>query len=78
MVIWFMKVKLLQYYVAPITATSQSTAAQNRLTVGINVRFYNTKDSEKDFEQRFSFYYDYPGSSQLTGSYIRHRIGRYF
>ncbi len=60
--------EIVQYYVAPITATSQSTAAQNRLTIGINVRFYNTKDSEKDFEQRFSFYYDYPGSSQLTGS----------
>ena len=60
--------EIVEYYVAPITATSQSTAAQNRLTIGINVRFYNTKDSEKDFEQRFSFYYDYPGSSQLTGT----------
>ena len=60
--------EIVDYYVAPITATSQSTAAQNRLTIGINVRFYNTKDVEKDFEQRFSFYYDYPGSAQLTGS----------
>ena len=60
--------EIVVYYVAPITATSQSTAAQNRLTVGINVRFFNTKDETKDFEQRFSFFYDYPGSSQLTGS----------
>lgn len=60
--------EIIEYYIAPITATSQSTAAQNRLTIGVNVRFFNTKDEEKDFEQRFSFYFDYPGSSQLTGS----------
>lgn len=60
--------EIVEYYIAPITATSQSTAAQNRLTIGVNVRFYNTKDEEKDFEQRFSFYFDYAGSIQLTGS----------
>jgi len=60
--------EITEYYISPITATSQSTAAQNRLTVSVNVRFYNTKDEEKDFEQRFSFYFDYPGGTQLTGS----------
>jgi hypothetical protein len=60
--------EIVEYYIAPITATSQNTAAQNRLTIGVNVRFFNTKDEKKDFEQRFSFYYDYPGGSQLTGS----------
>jgi hypothetical protein len=60
--------EIVEYYVSPITATASSTAAQNRLTVGVNVRFINTKDETKDFEQRFSFYYDYPGSSQLIGS----------
>ena len=60
--------EIVEYYIAPITATSQSTAAQNRLTITVNVRFYNTHSVEKDFEQRFSFYYDYEGSVQLTGS----------
>lgn len=60
--------EITEYYIAPITATSQSTAAQNRLTLTVNVRFYNTNDEEKDFEQRFSFYYDYPGGAQLIGS----------
>ncbi|WP_121906514.1 LptE family protein [Ulvibacter antarcticus] len=60
--------EIIEYYIAPITATAQITAAQNRLTIGVNVRFYNTKVPEKDFEQRFSFYFDYPGSQQLTGS----------
>ena len=60
--------EIIEYYIAPITATSEITAAQNRLTIIINVRFYNTKEELKDFEQRFRFYYDYPGSSQLVGS----------
>ena len=60
--------EITQYYIAPITATSQSTAAQNRLTISVNVRFYNTHNEDKDFEQGFSFYYDYPGGTQLTGS----------
>lgn len=60
--------EITEYYIAPISATSQSTAAQNRLTISVKVRFYNSNDAEKDFEQRFSFYYDYPGSTQLVGS----------
>ncbi|MDG2052510.1 MAG: LptE family protein [Flavobacteriaceae bacterium] len=60
--------EIVEYYIAPITATSEITAAQNRLTIIINVRFYNTKEELKDFDQRFRFYYDYPGSSQLVGS----------
>ncbi len=70
--------EIVQYYIAPITATSQSTAAQNRLTVAVNVRFYNTQDSEKDFEQRFSFFFDYPGSSQLTGTTLDNAIEAIF
>ncbi len=62
--------EIVQYYVSPITATAQSTAAENRLTIGVNVRFFNTLEPEKDFEERFSFYFDYPGSSQLVGSQL--------
>ena len=60
--------EIVEYYIAPITATSESTAAQNRLTISVNVRFYNTKEELKDFDQRFSFYFDYTGSTQLVGS----------
>jgi len=62
--------EIVQYYVSPITATSNSTAAQNRLTIAINVRFFNTLDPEKDFEERFSFYFDYGGVDQLIGSQL--------
>lgn len=60
--------EITDYRIAPMTATSQNTAAQNRLTIKINVRFYNKKKEEDDFEQPFSFYFDYPGNAQLVGS----------
>ena len=60
--------EIVGYRISPMTATSTQTAAQNRLNITINVRYYNKYEEDKDFEQRFSFYYDYPGSAQLTGS----------
>ena len=60
--------EIVEYRIAPTTATANNTAAQNRLTVGVNVRFYDKNDPDAEFEKRFSFYYDYPGSSQLIGS----------
>lgn len=60
--------EIVQYYISPMSATAQNTAAQNRLTIAVNVRFYNTLEPEKDFERRFSFYYDYPATKQLLGS----------
>jgi hypothetical protein len=60
--------EITEYYVAPITATAQNTAAQNRLTITVNVRFFDTKNDGNDLEQRFSFYFDYAGGAQLVGS----------
>ena len=60
--------EITEYYIAPITAVAENTAAQNRLTISVNIRFINTLESEKDLEQRFSFYYDYDGGQQLVGS----------
>lgn len=60
--------EITEYRISPTTATAQNTAAQNRLTISVNVRFYDKNDEESDFERRFSFFYDYAGSSQLIGS----------
>lgn len=60
--------EITEYYIAPMSATAQNTAAQNRLTISVNVRYYNTLEPEKDFERRFSFYYDYPAATQLVGA----------
>ena len=57
--------EIVEYRISPTTATANNTAAQNRLTVGVNIRFYDKNDSEADFERRFSFYFDYPAEQQL-------------
>jgi hypothetical protein len=58
--------EIVEYRVSPMTATAEQRAAQNRLTISVNVRFYNNTKEDTNFEQRFSFFYDYPGSAQLA------------
>ncbi|VAW18468.1 hypothetical protein MNBD_BACTEROID04-751 [hydrothermal vent metagenome] len=58
------------YKINPMTATAQQTAAQNRLTVTVNVRFYNNKVEEDNFEQTFSHFYDFDADAQLTGGLL--------
>jgi len=60
--------EIVEYRISPTTATASNTAAQNRLTIGVNVRFVNKNDEEADFEKRFSFFFDFAGSAQLVGS----------
>lgn len=60
--------EITQYYIAPMTATSNDRAAQNRLTIAVNVRFFNTLEPDKDFEKKFSFYFDYDANQQLVGA----------
>ena len=60
--------EITDYRISPTTATSDNRAAQNRLTISVKLRFFNTKKEEDDVEQSFSFFYDYPGSEQLIGS----------
>lgn len=58
------------YKINPMTATADQTAAQNRLTITVNVRFFNSKLEEDNFEKSFSHYYDYDGNTQLTGGLL--------
>ena len=58
--------EITEFRISPTTSTANNTAAQNRLTMGVMVRYFNKNDEESDFEQRFSFYYDYPASSLLN------------
>ena len=58
--------EIIEYRVSPMTATSELTAAQNRLSISVNVRFINIKNEDDDFENRFSFYFDYPAEVQLV------------
>jgi hypothetical protein len=56
------------YKINPMTATAEQTAAQNRLTITVNVRFFNNKNEDDNFEKNFSHYYDYDANVQLIGS----------
>ena len=58
--------EIVEYRISPMTATAEQRAAQNRLTISVNVRFYNNTKDDTNFEQRFSFFYDFPGSAQLA------------
>ncbi|MFC4723503.1 LptE family protein [Geojedonia litorea] len=60
--------EITEYRISPTTAQSNSTAAQNRLTIGVKVRFYDKNSPDEEFDQRFSFFYDYPGAAQLVGA----------
>lgn len=56
------------YTIVPMSATANQTAAQNRLTITVNVRYTNRYIIKDNFEKAFSFYYDYPANTQLVGS----------
>ncbi|MEH6682170.1 MAG: LptE family protein [Sediminicola sp.] len=58
--------EIVEYRIAPMTATSAQTAAQNRLTITVKVRFFNKTKEGVDFEKNFSFFYDYPANAQLS------------
>jgi hypothetical protein len=60
--------EITDFRITPMTATADQRAAQNRLTIRINVRFSNKNKEEDNFEKSFSFFYDYDGTKQLVGS----------
>lgn len=57
--------EIVEYRVSPMTATSQQTAAQNRLSMAVKVRFYNRTKEDADFDTRFSFFYDFDANQNL-------------
>jgi hypothetical protein len=70
--------EIVDYRISPTTATANNTAAQNRLTIAVNVRFYDKNDEDAAFERRFSFFFDYAGSAQLIGSQKDTAVGEIF
>jgi hypothetical protein len=66
--------EIVDYRISPMTATADQQASQNRLKIGVNVRFTNKKTEKDDFEKTFEFYYDYPASTQLNGTTLNKAI----
>ena len=60
--------EIIEYRISPTTATADNTAAQNRLTIAVRLRYYEKNNPDNDLSQQFSFFYDYPGTAQLVGA----------
>lgn len=75
--------EIVDYRITPMTATAVTPtgdvgAAQNRLTIRVNVRFTNKKKETDDFERTFEFYFDFPGNELPTGSVLNTAIQTIF
>ena len=70
--------EISDYRIIPISATAEQTAAQNRLTIGVRVRFYNKLVEEDNFERTFSFFSDFNASQQLSGSVLEDALNEIF
>ena len=62
--------EIVDYRITPMTATADQRAAQNRLTITINVRFTNRNKEDDNFEKRFSHFDDFDANQQLVGSQL--------
>ena len=62
--------EIVDYRITPMTATADQRAAQNRLTISVNVRFTNKNKEDDNFEKSFSFFYDFDANQQLVGSQL--------
>jgi len=62
--------EITQYRIVPIAATANQTAALNRLTISVKVRFFNSLEEDDNFEQSFSHFSDFGSDEQLIGGVL--------
>jgi hypothetical protein len=58
--------QITEYDVKPMNISQGDLAAQNRLTIGVKIKFTNNKDHEQDWEKTFSAYEDFNSNSSLN------------
>lgn len=54
------------YQVTPVAIQGNETAALNRLTIGVMIRYTNTIDPARDFESSFSRFEDYQSDQDIS------------
>jgi hypothetical protein len=57
---------ITEYSTKPIAIQGNETAALNRLTITVKVKFTNLIDPARDFESSFSRFADYPSDQDLS------------
>jgi hypothetical protein len=70
--------EITDFRIAPMTATADQRAAQNRLTINVMLRFTHNRVEDDSFEKRYTFFYDYPANEQLIGSRLRAGLDEIF
>jgi hypothetical protein len=58
--------EIVDYKTSPVAIQGDQTAALNRLTISVNVRFYNRFEPDKDFEQKFTQFIEYDSQTDLA------------
>ena len=58
--------EIKSYETRPMAITGNETAALNRLTIGIRVKFTNSFNPDESFDTQFSRYEDYSSGSNLS------------
>jgi len=58
--------EIIKYSTSFSAISGNETTAMNRLTITVQVRFTNTKDESKNFDQAFSRYADYESTKILS------------
>jgi hypothetical protein len=57
---------ILDYRIEPLNIQQNDQAAQNRLTITVNVKYENVRFPDQSWEQRFSNFEDFPQSANLA------------
>ncbi len=58
--------EIVKYFTKPMAIQSDQSAALNRLTIGIKVKFTNLQDPDKSFDQTFEHFSEYDATSSLS------------
>lgn len=54
------------YNLTPQAVTENASASMTRLTITVRLKYINNKEENKDVDQSFSAYRDFPSSEMLT------------
>ena len=57
---------ITRYRTSPVAIQANETAAQNRLTITVEVIYVNTLDNSKSFKSTFSRFDDYSSTQNLS------------
>ncbi|MBI9033156.1 MAG: LptE family protein [Bacteroidales bacterium] len=58
--------EITKYFTKPTAIQTDQSAALNRLTIAVKVKFTNSKEPDKSFEQSFEHFSEYDAASSLS------------